>query len=146
MAALRSVYRYLIAIYLLAVIVQFFLAGLGAFGVVSEAADGTVDQDLVDDKFGPHGALGFFLGPGALLLVLVALGARLGKNRVLLTVGLLALGFLQEILAGFGEDAPGVGALHAVNAVAILGLTAYLAQGAWRRWTDLGAPSAADRV
>ena len=139
--ALRAVYRYWALILFLAVIVQIFLAGFGAFGVVGEADDGTVDEDVVDDKFGPHGALGFFIGPGALLLFLVALGGRLGRNRVLLSLGVLALWFLQEILAGAGTDVSFVGGLHAANALLILGLTGYLAERSWRRWTDLGAPA-----
>jgi hypothetical protein len=140
--ALRTVYRYWALILFLAVIVQIFLAGLGAFAVAGEADDGaTVDEDLVDDKFGPHGALGFFIGPGALLLFLIALGARLGRNRVLLSLGVLALWFLQEILAGAGTDVSFVGGLHAANALVILGLTGYLAERSWRKWTDLGRPA-----
>src|SRR5688572_29896878 len=140
MGAMRTILRYYAALYFLALIVQFFFAGLGAFGVVGEAGEGTVDEDFVDDEFGAHGALGFFLGPGALLLVLLALGARLGRNRVLLCLAMLVLWFVQEVLAGAGEDAKVVGALHPVNALIMLGLAAYLAHGAWRRWTDLGEP------
>jgi hypothetical protein len=138
MAALRTIFRYYAALYFLAIIVEFFFAGLGAFSVIGEASEGTVDEDFVDDKFSPHGGLGFFLGPGALLLFLFALGARLGRNRVLLSLAMLGLWLLQEILAGVGEDASAVGALHPVNALVMLTLSAYLALGAWRRWTDLG--------
>jgi hypothetical protein len=145
-SAFRTIYRYYIALYLVAVILAFFLAGLGAFGVASEVEDGaTVDEEFVTDEFSAHGGIGFFLGPGALLLVLIALGARLGRNRVLLSLAVLGLWFLQELLAGFGYEAPAVGALHPVNGIAILALVAYLAHGAWRRWTDLGQPAGTPR-
>src|SRR5262245_44505831 len=137
---MRAVYRYYVALYLIAIVVQFFFAGIGAFGVVGAADEGGVDTDKVDDEFGPHGALGFFLGPGALLLFLLALGARLGRNRVLLSLLMLALWFVQEILAGGGEDSKGVGALHPVNGLAMLVLAAYLTWGAWRGWTDVAEP------
>ena len=146
MGAMRMVFRYYAALYLLALIVQFFFAGLGAFGVVGEAADGTVDEDFVDDEFGPHGALGFFLGPGALLLFLLALGARLGRNRVLLSLAMVVLWFIQALLAGVGSDTKAVGALHPVNGLLMLSLSAYLAHGAWRRWTDLGEPVGTPRT
>lgn len=140
MGALRSIFRYYAALYFVAVIVQFFLAGFGAFGVVGEAADTSVTEEVLEDKFELHGALGFFLGPGALLLFLLALGARLGRNRVLLSLLMVVLWFLQEVLAGIGGDSAVVGGLHPVNAIVMLTLAGYLAHGAWRRWTDLGEP------
>jgi hypothetical protein len=141
--ALRAVYRYALPIFFLALVVQVFLAGLGAFGVAEEAAAGSVDEEGVDDEFVAHAVLGFLLLLASILLFLIALGARLGRNRVLLTLALPVLLFVQLILGGGGQEAPVVGALHPVNALVILGLTGYLAYGAWRRWTDLGAPTRA---
>ena len=146
MAAFRTIFRYYAALYFIAVVVQIFFAGVGAFGVVGAAEDGVVDTDKVDDEFGPHGALGFFLGPGALLLFLLALAARLGRTRVLLSLLMVGLWLLQEILAGAGEDSKVVGGLHPVNGLAILALAGYLAWGAWRGWTDLGEPRGAPSV
>jgi hypothetical protein len=137
---LRTIFRYYAALYFIAVVVQIFFAGVGAFGVAGAADDGSVNSDQVEDEFGPHGALGFFLGPGALLLFLLALGARLGRNRVLLSLLMVGLWLLQEILAGAGTDVKGIGGLHPVNGVVMLALAGYLAHGAWRRWTDLGEP------
>jgi hypothetical protein len=138
--ALRSVYRYWIVILALWVVVLVFLGGYGIFDTVDAATEGVADEEQVDDAFGLHGGLGFFFGPASLLLFLFALGARLGRNRVLLSLAVLGLWFVQEILAGAGESAPIVGALHPVNALVILSLVLYLAYGAWRRWTDLGEP------
>lgn len=138
---LRAIYRYWAAILLAAVIVQFFLAGLGVFGVVAEAAEGeaAVSQDTIEDEFTPHAILGSFILLGSLLLFLIALGARLGRNRVLWSLAVPVLVFLQLILAGVGEDSSFVGALHVVNALVITGLLGWLTYNAWRRWTDVGA-------
>jgi hypothetical protein len=138
--ALRAVYRYWILILLLGYLVQFFLAGYGAFDTVSAVDDGTASEDQVDDAFGPHAALGFFLILGGLLLFLFSLGARLGRDRVLLSLALPLWTIVQMILAWIGSETAVVGGLHPVNGLLIVGFTAFLAQRSWRRWTDLGAP------
>ena len=146
--AARAIYRYLSAILFAALVVQVFLAGLGIFGVVSEAAEGgaTIDQDTIEDEFTAHAILGTFLILGMILLFLVSLAARLGRNRVLWTLALPVLGILQMILAWIGEESAFIGALHPVNALVLLGLTGYLAHGAWRRWTDVGEPAGEPRA
>ena len=140
--AARAIYRYLLAILFIALVVQVFLAGLGVFGVVSAAAEGetSVTQDTIEDEFTPHAVLGSLIVLGMILTFLVSLAARLGRDRILWTLALPILGIIQLILAGAGESSQVVGALHALNALVLLGLTGYLAHGAWRRWTDLGEP------
>ena len=138
--ALRMIYRYWAAILLLAMIVQVFLAGFGAFDLVSTAEEGSATEDDVTDAFDPHAALGHLIWFGTILLFFLSLGARLGRNRVLLTLALPVLGFVQILLAAAGEDAPGVGGLHPVNALVLIALTGYLVHGAFRRWTDVGRP------
>ena len=49
-----------------------------------------------------------------------------------MTLGLLALVFVQILLARIGEGTPAVGALHPINAFIILGLVGTLAGGQWR--------------
>jgi hypothetical protein len=139
--ALRTVYRYWILLLALWIVVLVFLAGYGIFDTTGAAADGTANEDQVEDAFSAHGGFGFFFGPASLLLFLFSLGARLGRNRVLLSLAVLVLWFVQEVLAGAGEDAPFVGALHPVNALVMLGLVGWLAYGSWRKWTDLGEPA-----
>ncbi len=136
--ALRATYKYVIALFVIAVIVQIFLAGLGIFGAVEEIAAGGIDEEGFDDEIGAHAALGHLLWFASILIFLISLGARLGRNRILLTLALPVLGFLQIVLAAAGEDAPVVGALHPVNALLMLGLAGYLAYGAWRRWPVTG--------
>jgi len=139
--ALRAIYRYFAALIFLAIIVQVFLAGFGAFGVVGEAAEGTVDEELIDDKFSPHGGLGFFIVVGLLLLFLISLGTRRGRNRILLTLALFLDGVLQMFLAGIGGDSAFVGGLHPVNALVLLSLTGYLAWTAWQEEQATPAPA-----
>ena len=136
---LRAIYKYWAGILLLGLIVQIFLAGFGVFDVVGAAEEGSATSDDVDDSFSAHAGLGHLLWFGMILLFLLSLAARLGRNRVLLTLALPVLGFVQILLAAAGEDAPGVGALHPLNGILILGLTGWLVYQAFRRWTDLGA-------
>lgn len=93
-----------------AVIVQFFLAGLGVFG----------DQDFV-----PHMANGSLILFMALLLSLLALAGWLGSKRIGLSLLLLALMLLQAVLA---YSPTTIAALHPVNGLAILFVTYKLAR------------------
>ena len=141
MAALRMIYRYWVAIMLLGIVVQFFLAGLGVWDVIGAADETAQDTEAIEDAFTPHGALGFFLFLGGVLLFLISLGARLGRNRVLLSLAVPLLIVVQGFLAGGGEEAAAIGGLHPVNGLIILGLVGYLTWGAWRGWPDLAQPA-----
>ncbi len=103
MAQARVIYFGLAAIYLVVVVVQFFLAGLGVFGATD---------------FDSHRVVGFILGFGSILLLLVALIGRLPRSIALLSVLLLGLNVLQSILVNI--DVEEIEALHPVNAVAIV--------------------------
>jgi hypothetical protein len=116
-------YAVLAALFVLAVLVQVYLAGLGAFG--SRHGHGWFD---------PHEALGNALGiTGAVLLVL-ALIARAGRWTV---IGALVVGVLTEVaqhgLAAAGHGNPWIGGLHAFDGMLILGLGVALAVTSWRR-------------
>jgi Family of unknown function (DUF6220) len=126
-----AIYKYLIALFAVAVVVQIFLAGLGIFGALPEEGE-SVTSERFDDKFEPHSALGFFLLLGSLLLLILILIAWTGPRSIGATFGLFALVVVQMILAWTGEDAPGIAALHPVNALVILGLSGFLARSAWR--------------
>jgi hypothetical protein len=102
MSQARIVFFGLTAIYLLAVIVQFFLAGLGAFGG---------DWDV-------HSGVGFVVALGSLLLLVVAAVARLPRRMFFVTLLLVALHALQIGLARIDVDE--LAALHPVNALVIV--------------------------
>lgn len=131
MTATRNIagaaYRWLVAVYVIAVVVQFFLAGAGVFGE-------KLGIKLEDQKsWDPHRAFGFILIVGALLLLVLCLVWWSERIWLLSTFLLVVLAFVQSVLANVGEDHRWVGALHPVNAIAILGLSASLAHRAWRR-------------
>src|SRR3954470_7495302 len=111
-----TVFAYLAALLVLGVVVQFFLAGLGVFGL-----DGKSVQDA--SSLDPHRALGNILGAVALLLLIAALVARSSKAAIWGSVALVILvAVVQVALAGGGEHHDWLGGLHALDGVIILGL------------------------
>lgn len=122
--------RYLVSLYFLGVVVQFFLVGLGLFGM--KAGDTIAKAHSLN----AHRDFGWALTEiGGLLLLLATLAAwqRPLRRRVGLYVVLCLLGFpLQGALASGGEHHKYVGMFHPVNAVLLLGLSGSLAFTAWR--------------
>ena len=94
----RSILKYFVALYTVAVVVQIFLAGEGIFGGREEPIE---DAAILD----PHRGLGWFLTtPIALLLLIVALLAWLPNKRLRwISVALPFVLFLQLILAEAGR-------------------------------------------
>jgi hypothetical protein len=88
--------------YLLGVVAQFFLAGLGVFGTTSYDA---------------HRAFGFILGLLAVVLLVLAVGAKLPRPLSGLALLLVLLNILQIVLIQI--DIGEIKALHLVNALAI---------------------------
>ena len=125
MGAARAVHRVLLSLFTLGVVVQFFLAGLGVFRVAGGASDKRFDH-----VFAAHRALGNILFIVALLVLVAALVARLGRPRVLISLALPLLVFLQSILANDGPS--WVRALHPVVAVLILALAGSFTGRLWR--------------
>ena len=116
-----GLYRVLIVVFLVALLVQVFLAGLGVFGSdVAVTEDGSTELD-------PHRALGHILSqPVALVLLIAAAIARPGRRIVQLTIAMVVVGIVQVVLGIAGGDAPFVGGLHVLNALVYLGVTAQL--------------------
>ena len=120
----RSILKYFVALYTVAVVVQIFLAGEGIFGGREEPIE---DAGILD----PHRGLGWILTmPGALLLLIVALLAWLPNKRLRwISVALPFVLFIQLILAEAGRWG---GAFHPLNAILVLALLGYLARQLWR--------------
>jgi hypothetical protein len=121
----RAVLRYFAALYVVAIVVQVFLAGEGIFGI--KPGPKLDDQKTLD----PHRGLGFILAdPGALLLLIVALLAWHWDKRVrTVSIVLPFLLFIQGILGGSGRWG---GAFHPLNAFLILGLFGWLTHRLFR--------------
>jgi Family of unknown function (DUF6220) len=126
-ATVHRVYRYLIAIYVVAIVVLILLAGEGIFGDHSAKI---ADAKSLD----PHRALGSILGLVAVVLFLLALAARVNRGTVIRTLVLAVLALVaQPALAGGGEHNKWVGGFHVIDGIIILGLSARLAFEANRR-------------
>jgi Family of unknown function (DUF6220) len=105
-------HRVLSLLFLAGGAVQFFLAGLAAFGGTDWEA---------------HQAWGTVLTALALVLVILAAVGRRGALQA--SAILLGLMILQNVLGGVGNDVPVLGALHPVNGLLILGVAMLCAAG-----------------
>jgi len=120
-------YAYLIALMFLAVLVQVFLAGVGVFGDHSAKVENA-------SSFDPHRALGNIIGGIALILLIMAVAARVSRAVVIGTLVLaIRAAVAQSGLAAGGEDNKWVGGLHALDGIIILLLTGWLTAIAHRR-------------
>ena len=97
----------------LMVVSQFFSAGAGAFGATS---------------FDAHRTIGSLAILVALVGLVLALLTRRHRGHSAALVGLLVL---QSLLGDFGGDEPWVGAVHGLNAIAVMGAAGTLAQANW---------------
>jgi len=137
--ALRTIYRYWIALLFVAVIAQIAGAAYGAFYAADKLGDqkGPDEKKLISEKafdhgFGFHTAFGYIIFLGAVVLLLLALAARLGKRRTLFALAVPVAVAVQIVLAWASESVHGIGPLHGINALVVFGLTGYMTGQAWR--------------
>jgi hypothetical protein len=106
-----QIWRYLFAavavLFVVGVVVQVFLAGVGLFGAGDMAG---------------HVEFGYLLSIVPLLPVLLAWPARAGRRTVALCAGTLVAAQVQTFLPLLRDGAPLVAALHPVNALLVFGL------------------------
>lgn len=107
MQIVRYAFAAAAALFVLAVAVQVFLAGMFLF------ADGSREA---------HIEWGYTVSLMPVVLVILAAAARPGWRLFGTTVALLLVTWLQSILAALRDVAPVVAALHPVNAMLIFGL------------------------
>ena len=100
------------------VVIQVFLAGLGVFR-------GPADFEL-------HRNVGYLLGLVALLLAILAFVVRAHRLQRGLGILLVVLFALQSVFIAVRESAPEIAALHVVNGMAIVLVTALFAMRSWR--------------
>ncbi len=117
-------YRWLTFVFFVGVVVQFFLAGLGVFGL--DAGSTLDDQSSLD----PHRVLGSVLMAIALVLLLLLLVARPTRHVFVPYLVLIVLTIVQQFLAAGNEL---LGGLHGLSAIAIFSLAGYLGHRAFRR-------------
>ena len=112
--AARTGYHWLLLVFLLAVAVQIFLAGLGVFSF------GNGDRVGGDHAFSAHQGLGFALAGASILILVLAIAARPGKLALWLAVALVVQTcLLQSLLDGLAGNTAVFGGLHALNGLLI---------------------------
>ena len=130
--AVDVAYGYLAAFFVLGVLVQVYLAGIGIFGINSgKVADAT--------SLDPHRAWGTVLMVLSLILLILALIAWVSRATVIWTVVLALLVIVaQTALAAAGDNSKWIGGLHALDGMVILLLSLWLAITARRRQRAAG--------
>jgi hypothetical protein len=132
MSPARRVHFLLCQLFLVLALLQFFLAGLGVF----RAKPHGTDELFESSSFDAHRAVGTATQIVALLVLVAALLAR---ERVRLSVVLFVLAVIQSVLAGLGDSAPAIGALHPVNGLALLAIAHFLTRPAREAEAPAGA-------
>lgn len=128
----RTAYRIWAALVFLAVVVQIGAAGYGAFNADNKAdRTNALTHKGFDHGFGFHSGFGYIVFIAGIVLLLLALGARLGKRSVLRALGVPVLVLVAIVLAVGGAHHPIVGIFHPVVAMLVFGLTGFLAHDAW---------------
>jgi hypothetical protein len=118
MSVARMIFVGLAWMFVLAVAIQFLLAGLGVLGGESLEA---------------HRQWGFVvLHLIPILMLAAAIIGRMGRTVIGLTVALFLLVFLQPLFADAEIDPDWLRSLHVLNALFIFALGQYLAQRATR--------------
>jgi hypothetical protein len=116
--AARTGYRWLLLVFLLAVAVQIFLAGLGVFSF------GNGDRAGGDHAFSAHQGLGFALAGVSILILVLAIAARSGRLALWLAGALVVQTcLLQSLLDGLADDTAVFGGLHALDGLLIAAST-----------------------
>jgi len=145
MGAFRTIYRFWAAILTLAVALQIFFAGYGAFDTADKLSStgSTVNEKSFEDSFGPHIGFGYLIFLGTLVFLLISFGTR-DRKRIFRALGVVGLLVVQILLAWTGANAPYVmGGLHPINAFIILGFLGSITYREWRGERAMTAEPAA---
>jgi uncharacterized protein DUF6220 len=129
-----KIFAGLAAITALAVVVQVFLAGVGAFGMNAAKVEDAGSYD-------PHRVLGEVIGGLTLLMLIAALVARASRRVMWASIVLFLLAeFAQHGLASGGDSNKWIGGLHAFDGLVILLLALWLHLDSRPRLTGRAEP------
>jgi hypothetical protein len=118
---MRLVHALAAMAFVVAILVQVFLAGAALLQLGGNG------------DFRTHADFGYSaVGIVALLVVVTAALARVGRRRIGISALLLVLYIVQTILPVFKKDVPAIAALHPVNALILFALASWFAWTAWR--------------
>ena len=130
MSRARDIHRWLLTLLLVAVAVQFFLAGLGAFKAQHGTEQGTIGDSQFAGYFSPHQATANVLFIIALLVLIAAVVGKMGKRWIGVSLSVPILLELQYVFAGNGPS--WFRAIHVVNALVIASIVGKHTDVAWR--------------
>ena len=108
---IARIHPILARLFLAGLLLQFYLAGAGLFGAGS---------------FQPHRMLGDALTVLAILFPVLAIVGRLGQKVIGLSLLLVVLTIVQIMLPSLRGSASWIAALHPVNALALMGVSAMI--------------------
>lgn len=118
---LRLVHALAAVVYVIAILVQVFLAGAALLQLGGHG------------DFRTHIDFGYTaVGLAALAVLVTAALARVGRRRIGISVLLLVLYIVQTSLPYARQDIPAIAALHPVNAMILFTLATWFAWTAWR--------------
>jgi Family of unknown function (DUF6220) len=126
----RKTYLVLAWLFVLAVVIQFLLAGLGVFG----------GESIEAHRW--WGFLALHLIP--ILMVVAAIIGRMGRGVIGFTVLVFLLVFLQPLFVDPGLEPRWLRSFHVLNAAFILILGLHIAQRATRTVRGMAATSRGD--
>ena len=109
---IAQIHQGLARVFLAGLLIEFYLAGAAIFGVGL--------------SFGPHRMLGTGLAILAILFPVLALIGRLGRKLIGFSLLLVLLTIVQMALPSLRGNVPWIAALHPVNALALMGISAML--------------------
>ena len=109
---ISQIHQGLARVFLAGLLIEFYLAGAAIFGVGL--------------SFEPHRMLGTGLAILAILFPILALIGRLGRKLIGFSLVLVFLTIVQVVLPSLRGNVPWIAALHPVNALALMGISAML--------------------
>lgn len=109
---IAQIHQGLARVFLAGLLIEFYLAGAAIFGVGL--------------SFEPHRMLGTGLAILAILFPILALIGRLGRKLIGFSLVLVLLTIVQVALPSLRGNVPWIAALHPVNALALMGISAML--------------------
>lgn len=116
-------------LFVIALLVQVFLAGMGVFSSAAE--------------FATHRDVGYTLMALPLVLIITGLVGGFGRWEVIAAVVMLGQFILQSILVLQRDSVPAIAALHPVNGFLMLLIAVWLATDARRRFQAGAEPEPA---
>lgn len=123
--AARTAFGWIAWLFVVCVVVQFFLAGLGVFAGA--------------ENFATHRDFGYTFGWLLVLLLITGIVGRAGRVAIGATLGLMILFTMQSVLVAVRSSAPVIAAVHPLNGVAIFTIALWLARRAMRWPARAGA-------